>query len=184
MLQQIRQLRANNTKDENKIEFRLSKAIMSYINNFEKLSFVGNILCFQQQTDEPDIEYLKICVPLSLFFKAFQLAHCELSGYVRLDKTLAIVKRFFYWPGMYKCIENLIADCLDCQKNKQKRRDIHEAPLEKWTDTVPFPFHTVHIDHKGPLNPPSNGKQHCLVIVDSFLCFIQVYPIRSDNLKP
>ena len=75
-LQQIRQLRTNNTKDEKKIEFRQSKAIMSYINDFEKLSFVGNILCIQQQTDEPDIEYLKICVPLSLFFKAFQLAHC------------------------------------------------------------------------------------------------------------
>ena len=119
MLQQIRQLRANNTKDENKIEFRQSKAIMSYINNFEKLSFVGNILCIQQQTDEPDIEYLKICVPLPLFFKAFQLAHCELSGHVGLDKTLANVKRFFYWPGMYKWIENLIADCLDCQKTNK-----------------------------------------------------------------
>ena len=87
MLQQIRQLRTNNTKDEKKIEFRQSKAIMSYINNFEKLSFVGNILCIQQQTDEPDIEYLKISVPLSLFFKAFQLAHCELSGHVGLDNT-------------------------------------------------------------------------------------------------
>ena len=72
VLKQIRQLRANNTKDEKKIEFRQSKAIMSYINNFEKLSFVGNILCIQQQTDEPDVENLKICVPLSLFFKAFQ----------------------------------------------------------------------------------------------------------------
>ena len=82
---------------------------------------------------------------------------------------------------MYKLIENLIADCRDCQKNKQKRRDIHESPLEKWTDTVPFPFHTVHIDHKGPLNPPSNGKHHCLVIVDSFSRFIQVYPVCSTD---
>ena len=65
------------------------------------MSFVRNILCIQQQTDEPDIEYLKICEPLSLFFKAFQLAHCELSGQVGLDKTLANVKIFF-WPGMYK----------------------------------------------------------------------------------
>ena len=113
VLQQICQLRANNTKDEKKIEFRQSKSIMSYNNNFEKLSFVGNILCIQQQTDEPDIEYLKICVPLSLFFKAFHLAHCELSGHVGLDKTLANVKRFFYWSGMYEWIENLIADCLD-----------------------------------------------------------------------
>ena len=66
-------------------------------------------------------------------------------------------------------------------KNKQKRRDIHEAPLEKWADTVPFPFHTVHIDHKGPLNPPSSGKHHCLVIVDSFSRFIQDYPVRSTD---
>ena len=121
VLQQIRQLRANNTKDEKIIELRQSKAKMSYINNFEKLSFVGNILCSQQQTDEPDIEYLKVFVPLSLFFKAFQLAHSELSGHVGLDETLANVKIFFYWPGLYKWIENLIADCLDCQKNKQKR---------------------------------------------------------------
>ena len=181
VLQQIRQLRANNTKDEKKIEFRQSKAIRSFTNNFEKLSFVGNILCIHQQTDEPDIEYLKICVSLSLFFKAFQLAHCEMSGHVGLDKTLANVKDFF-WPGMYKWIENLIAKCLDCQKiNKNGERDIHEAPLEKWTDTVPFPFHTVHIDHKGPLNPPSNAKHHCLVIVDSFSRFIQVYPVRSTD---
>ena len=88
MIQQIRQLRTNNNKDEKKIEFRQSKAIMSYINNFEKLSFVGNVFCIQQQTDEPDIEYLKICVPLSLFFKVFQLAHFELSGHVGLDKHL------------------------------------------------------------------------------------------------
>ena len=140
MLQQIWQLRINNTIDEKKIEFRQSTAIMSYINNFVKLSFVGNILCIQQQTDQPDIEYLKICVPFSLFFKAFQLAHCELSGHVGFDKTLANVKRFFYWPGMYKWYENLIADCLDCQKNKQKRRDIHKASLEKWTDSVHSPF--------------------------------------------
>ena len=122
-----------------------------------------------------------MCTIVIVLSKVFQLAHCELSSHVGLDKTLANVKRFFYWPGMYKWIENLITDCLECQKNKQKRRDIHEAPLEKWTDTVPFPFHTVHIDHKGPLNPPSNGKHHCLVIVDSFSRFIQVYPVRSTD---
>ena len=61
---------------------------MSSIDIFEKLSFVGNILRIQQQTDEPDIEYLKICVPLSLYFRAFPLAHCELSGHVVLEHLL------------------------------------------------------------------------------------------------
>ena len=75
---------------------------MLYIINFEKLCFVGNIIFIQQQTNEPDIGYLKICVPLSLFFKAFQLAYCELSGHVGLDKTFANIKRFFYWPECMK----------------------------------------------------------------------------------
>ena len=107
----------------------------------------------------------------------FHLAHCELSGHGGLDKTLAIVKKKFIGP---ECINGL-------KTSIQKRRDIHKAPLEKWTDTVPFPFNTVYINHKRPLNPPSNGKHDCLVFVDSFSRFIQVYTVRStvavDTIK-
>ena len=98
VLQQIGHVRTENTKDEKKIRFRISKAIISYINNFEKLCFVGNVFCIQQKTDETDIEYLKDCVPLQLICKAFQLVHCDSSGHVGLDKTLANVKYFFIGP--------------------------------------------------------------------------------------
>ena len=53
--------------------------------------------------------------------------------------------------------------------------------MEKWTDTISFPFNTVHIDQKGPINPPSNGSKHCLVIVDSFSRFLQEYPVISTT---
>ena len=92
---------------------------------------------------------------------------------------MSSIKCFFYWPGLYKLVSHLTANCLDCQKNKQKRKD--EAPLEKWTETVPFPFHTVHIDHKGPIKPPSNGNKHCLVVIDSFSRYIQIYPVSSTS---
>ena len=146
--------------------------------NLKKLCFVGSLPCIKETSDDPETEDLNFCVPISLFFKVFRLAHCELSGHVGLDKTLNI-KQFVFWPGLYKWIENIIADCLDCQRNKHKRKDFHEAPLEKWTGTVPFPFHTFHIDDKEPLNPPSDGKPHCLIIVDSFSRFIEVYPVRT-----
>ena len=76
VLQQIRHMRSENNKNEKNIEFRQSKAIMAYINKFEKLCFVGNLLCIKEHSEDPNIEYLKICVPLSLFFKNFSLAHC------------------------------------------------------------------------------------------------------------
>ena len=154
----------------------------TYLNNFENLCLIGNILCIKQPTEDPNIQNIKICAPLSLFLKIFELAHQDsLSGHSGKDKTLSSIKRFFYWPGLYKWVSHLIANCLDCQKNKQKRKDLNEAPLEKWTETVPFPFHTVHIDHKGPINPPSNGNKHCLVVIDSFSRYIQVYPVPSTS---
>ncbi len=119
---------------------------------------------------------------LSLFLKAFELAHVHpLAGHMGQTKTLESLKRFFFWPGMYKWIISLIADCQNCQTNKHKRHDQSQAELQPWTETVPFPFHTVHIDHKGPLNPVSNGYKHCLVIVDSFSRFIQIYPVENTS---
>ena len=64
---------------------------------------------------------------------------------------------------------------------KQIRKDQNTAPNEKWGEDVPYPFHTVHIDHKGPLNPMSDGKHHCLVVIDAFSRLVQVYPVKSTD---
>ena len=64
-------MRSGNNKKEENIEYYKSKDITSYINKFEKLCFVGYLLCMNESSDDTDIEILKICVPLSLFFKVF-----------------------------------------------------------------------------------------------------------------
>ena len=48
------------------------------------------------------------------------------------------------------------------------RKDQNTAPSEKWGKEVPDPFHSVHLDPKEPLNPMSDGKHHCLVVIDAF----------------
>ena len=80
---------------------------------------------------------------------------------------------------MYKWVLTLIHDCLDCQKNKPQRHDLNEAPLEEWGETTPF--HTIHIDHKGPFRPCSNQKKFCLFIVDIFSRFLQVYSSKTAD---
>ena len=60
---------------------------------------------------------------------------------------------------MYKWITNLIHDCSSCQKNKQWRHDINEAPLERQGELERTPFQIIHMDHKGPSGPYSNRKQ-------------------------
>ena len=82
---------------------------------------------------------------------------------------------------MYKCVQTPTKSCLTYRKNKQIRKDQNTAPNEKWGEEVPCPFHTVHIEHKGSLNPMSDGKHHWLVVKDAFLRFIQVYPVESTD---
>ena len=77
----------------------------------------------------------------------------------------------------------LLHNCLDCQKNKPKRKDLNEARLYQWGQIETTPKRTVHIDHKGPLRPMSNGKNYCLVVVDAFSRYIQVYPCKHADPK-
>ena len=82
---------------------------------------------------------------------------------------------------MYKWVRTLTNCCLSCRKKNQIWKDENTAPNEKWGEEVPYPFHTVHIDHKGPLSPMSDGKHHCLVVIDAFSRFIQVYLVKITD---
>ena len=158
-----------------------SKALQTYRNNFNLL-FLENeydLLCYSEPCEDGSFD-VRICAPLSLFIKIFEVAHThELSGHRAESTTYNRVKRYFYWPGMFKWIEMLMLDCLSCQTNKSARKDLNEAPLEPWGQLEAIPLHTLHIDHKGPLRPLSKGNRFCLVIVDAFSRFIQVYPSKN-----
>ena len=117
-----------------------------------------------------------------MIIPCFQLSHNHpLSGHMGINKTFATLKRFFYWPGMYKWVSALIADCLDCQVDKSKRSDLHNAPLEQWGELETQPFQTLHIDHKGPISPPSNRNTHCLMVIDAFSRMLGAYPVPDTS---
>ena len=185
VLSQVSERLKENEKPSLKDPNYQSRAFKNYINNFELL-FIDpetELICYSNQSDDSETER-RICLPLSLMFVAFHLAHShELSGHVGQMKTLANLRRCFFFPGMFKWVIVLINDCLSCQKNKQKRKDLHEAPLQAWGGLETLPFRTVHIDHKGPIRPSSSNYEHCLVVVDSFSRFLQVYPVKSTNAQ-
>ena len=164
------------TKD---VESRQCKSLLGYANQFEKL-FVDKEtqLVSRRSKHSPK----RICLPRNCFIEASNAAHDHrLSGHPGSEKTLLSLKRFFFWPGMYKWVRTLTKSCLTCRKNTQIRKDQNTAPIEKWGEEVPYPFHTVHNDHNGPLNRKIHGKHHCLVVIDAFLRFIRVYAVKSTD---
>ena len=55
VIQNVRQFFESGNKDEKNIKFRQSKAMKTYLNNFEDLCLIGIILCIKQPTEDPNI---------------------------------------------------------------------------------------------------------------------------------
>ena len=180
----VRSWNRKNTPPDTKLpEIQQSKCLLRYCQEFNRLLIEeeGQLLCYNEPSDKPEEENLRICLLLSLFLECFQLGHYnEMSGHVGAPKTYANTKSFYHWPGMFDWICALTADCLTCQNNKLKPKHRNEVPLEEWQNET-VPFRTIHIDHKGPIHPTSASNVHCLLIVDAFSRFLMAYPVRNTT---
>ena len=166
-------------------EIQQSKGLLRYCQEFDRLLIEeeGQLLCYNEPTDKSDDGNLRICLPLSLFLACFRLGHYnEMGRHMGAAKTYNNAKRFYYWLGMFDWICALTADCLTCQNNKPKPTHRNEVPLEEWQNET-TPFRTIHIDHKGPLHPPSNRNLHCLLVIDAFSRFSMVYPVTNTGAQ-
>ena len=166
-------------------EIQQSKGLLRYCQEFDRLLIEeqGQLLCYNEPTDKLDDENLRICPPLSLFLAFFKLGHYnEMGGHMGASKTYSNAKRFYYWPGMFDWICALTADCLTCQNNKPKPKHRNDVPLEEWQKET-IPFRTIHIDHKGPLHPPSNRNLHCLLAIDAFSRFLMAYSVTNTGAQ-
>ena len=166
-------------------EIQQSKGLLRYCQELDSfhIETEGQLLCYNEPSDKLDHENLRICLPLSLYLACFRRGHYnEMCRHMGATKTFANAKRFYYWPGMFDWICALTADCIFRQNNKPKRKHRNEVPLEGWkNDTIPF--RAVHIDHKGPLHPPSNRNLLCLLVIDAFSRFIMVYPAIKTSAQ-
>ena len=69
-----------------------------------------------------------------------------------------------------------------CQNNKSKPKHRNEVPSEEWQNET-VPFRIIHIDHKGPLHPPSKRNLLCLLVIDSYSLFLMVYPVTNTGAQ-
>jgi hypothetical protein len=82
-------------------------------------------------------------------------------GYPCYQKTLAIVKRQYYWPWMKKEVVDFIAKCLECQKVKAEHRN--PAGLLQPIHIPEWKWEFVIMDFITKL--PRTNKWHDLIMV-------------------
>ena len=83
---------------------------------------------------------------------------------------------------MRKYVQGYMEACPNCAYNKKKtgRPEGYMHPIPK----EPIPFHTLHIDHLGPLVKSARGNQYILAMVCGFSKFVILKAVSSTKTAP
>jgi hypothetical protein len=128
------------------------------------------ILMFRHRVYVPDSPELK-----NIILK--ELHNVPYVGHPGYQKTIATVKKQYYWPGMKKEVVDFIARCLECQKVKVEHR--HPAGLLQPFPIPEWKWEVITMDFITKL--PRSSKQHdsIMVVVDKLTKAAHFVPVKS-----
>ena len=95
---------------------------------------------YRAKEDEVDSEVqdrMCVVVPARLRHQILSMYHGELPvGHMDRTKTLARLRRLFYWEGMGKDVRAFVQRCAVCQRANHS--ELNQGVLHPWTVTQPF----------------------------------------------
>jgi hypothetical protein len=106
----------------------------------------------------------RVYVPNSPELKNIILKELHNVPYVRhpgYQKTIAVVKKKYYWKGMEKEVVDFIAICLECQKVKYEHR--HPSSLLQPLSILEWKWEVIMMNFISKF--PRSSKQHDSIMV-------------------
>ncbi|KAK7912922.1 hypothetical protein WMY93_013133 [Mugilogobius chulae] len=138
----------------------------------EVLEIEGGVL-FSVQDD-----YKRLVVPATCRPLVLHLAHSiPWAGHLGRHKTYLRISSRFYWPSMYKDVQQYCATCPTCQKICVPRKS--DRALLQPLPVISTPFRRIAMDIVGPLVRSSGGYEYILVVSDYATRFPEAFPLRT-----
>ena len=125
--------------------------------------------------EEYEIEQLVL--PKACRRAVLELGHeIPLAGHLGVEKTRQRILRRFYWPTVFKDIEEFCKCCEKCQKTTNRK--VPPAPLIP-LPIITEPFKKIAMDIVGPLPRSRSGNHYVLVICDYATRYPEAIPLKS-----
>ncbi|XP_075775856.1 uncharacterized protein LOC142826672 [Pelodiscus sinensis] len=119
----------------------------------------------------------QLLVPKRYRQRLMELAHANpWAGHLGAEKTVQRIIRRFYWPGIFREVQDFCGSCPECQKVRPK--GVPKAPLVP-LPVVGVPFARVAMDIVGPLDKSKTGHQYILLLLDYATRYLEAIPLRN-----
>lgn len=113
---------------------------------------------------------LMLYVPKEMEGNVIRLIH-EKIGHLSTEKSYKQIRMNYWFSDMKNKIASYMRNCVKCIVYSAPAR-INEQNLYS-IPKKPEPFHTIHIDHFGPLPSLKFKRKHILLVVDGFTKYLR-----------
>lgn len=126
-------------------------------------------------------EHERLCVPqdsdlIKLILS--ELHDSKTAGHQGVARTFDLVRRAFYWPRLYRSVQEYVKSCEECQKNKPS----NQLPLglNQPLDIPTSPWQSISLDFITQLPRTQAGYDAILVVVDRLSKMAHFIPTTTD----
>ena len=146
-----------------------------------QLEMKSGVLYYKWEDLAPKSTRLLLVVPHSLREEVLGLSHdSKAAAHIGNEKTLARLKRSFWWNRMSEDCKLYCQTCSICSKNK-KATARPKASLVSYH--AGYPMEKVHMDVLGPFTNSENGNKYVIMMIDQFSKWVECVPV-PDQAAP
>ena len=138
---------------------------------------IAGVLCRRWRPVKKPAEACdQIVLPKECRARALHLAHdVPMAGHLGRDRTLARLRRRFWWPGIAKDVAEHCRTCGECQRMARRGPRAPLVPMP----IIGEPFERIAMDIVGPLPRTASGKRFILVISDYATRYPEAYAMGT-----
>ena len=113
--------------------------------------------------------------------KLLKLYHNEtMSVHMSRDKLYAILRKRYYWPGMFDDCNRWVNGCIVCRRAKTPRQ-LNHGLLRPIVSR--YPFYILSGDISGPFTKTADGYEYIIVFIDLFSSWVEAKPLKSTSAE-
>jgi len=86
-------------------------------------------------------------------------------GHFGVEKTVAVLQKYFYWSNLRKDVRKYIISCTTCAIAKPT---IKKQGLYTMLPTVSRPWESISMDYMSGLPSTKHGSNYVFVVIDRF----------------
>ena len=135
---------------------------------------VDDLVYYLSNSD--DDPCLRLYVPKHLRTLIVTQYH-ENNGHMGVQKTFNSIKRKYYWPNLFKELNQYVSMCTICQTRSLQKI---KQPLQE-TDIPPYPMAKMSLDLSGPYPTSMSGNKYIIAFVDWFSGWPEAFAVPDKT---